>query len=94
MAGLIRSFETLTCLGYWVISPLCLSHVVNLLVKLCSSGGPFADSDSAGTSFSLVVSQSASSTWWAGPSTPSVTISKETFSPLFFAGSERGWSLH
>ena len=59
-----------------------------------SSSGLCVESDLAGTLFFSVVCQSAISVWWAGPSTPSVTISKETFSPLFFAGSERGWSLH
>ena len=88
MFSSVRSFGTLTFLGDWVISTLLLVPLVNLLVELSSSSGSFFRGEKRGggsrAMFSSVVCQSASLVRWDGPSTPSVSISKETFFPTIF----------
>ena len=87
LVGSVQSFDTLAFLDDWVISTLFLSPLINLLVELSSSSGPFVDLDSAGWSLdrlSLDVCRSASLVWWTGLSTTSVSVSKETFSPIIF----------
>ena len=49
-----------------------------------STSGPFADLDSVGTIFSSAVCRSASVVRWDGPSTTSLSISKETLFPTIF----------
>ena len=86
MIGLALSLLTLS-FPTRTLSTLSFATLVNSalsLMALCSSStsGPFANSDSTMTSFQI--RRGLLPIW----------ISKETFSPLFLVGSDRGWSLH
>ena len=63
LSRLTLSFSTRT------LSNLLFSNLVDLALSSSSASGPFANSDSAGTLFSLVVCRSASLVGWVSPST-------------------------